>query len=364
MSIPFIDLKAQYRSIQPEIDRAIKDVIESTSFVSGKFARAFESSFASYCGVSSGAGASSGTTALHLVLAAIGIGNGDEVITVPNTFTATAEMISIAGARPVFVDVEDDTFNMDPSKLEAAITPKTKAILPVHLYGQMADMDRVTEIAERHGIPVVEDAAQAHGAEYNGKRAGQFSAAAVYSFYPGKILGAYGDAGIAVTNDEILAQKMSMLANHGRAGKYEHEVVAFNYRIDDLQAAILNVKLGHLNEWLEQRREKAVLYSRILEDSVLTPKEMPYAVHVYTYYVIRTKERERLQSALKAKGIESIIHYPVPLHLQPAYRHLGYGKGDFKVAENQAEEILSLPLYPEMDESRIREVAEVVWNNT
>ncbi|MSS70583.1 MAG: DegT/DnrJ/EryC1/StrS family aminotransferase [Candidatus Latescibacteria bacterium] len=360
MPIPFIDLKAQYRTIQAEIDAAIREVIESTAFIGGKYAQAFEASFARYCGVSRAVGASSGTTALHLVFAALGIGPGDEVITVPNTFIATAEMISITGARPVFVDVEDATFNMDPAKLKAAITPHTRAIVPVHLYGQIADMDPILEIARAQGIPVVEDAAQAHGAEYRGRRAGQMGAAATYSFYPGKILGAYGDAGIVVTNDEALAKRMEMLANHGRIGKYEHEVPAFNYRLDGMQAAILSVKLKHLDGWLERRREKAQVYNRLLEDAVLTPKEMPYARHVYTYYVIRTGHRDRVQAALKERGIDAIIHYPIPLHLQPAYRGLGYKKGDFPVAERQAEEILSLPLYAELEESQIKEIVEKV----
>jgi dTDP-4-amino-4,6-dideoxygalactose transaminase len=360
MPIPFIDLKAQYRTIQAEIDAAVREVIESAAFIGGGYTQAFEASFARYCGVARAVGASSGTTALHLAFAALGIGPGDEVITVPNTFIATAEMTSITGARPVFVDVEDATFNVDPTKLEAAITSRTKAVVPVHLYGQMADMDPILEIAQRRGIPVVEDAAQAHGAEYRGKRAGQLGAAATYSFYPGKILGAYGDAGIVVTNDETLAKKMEMLANHGRIGKYEHEAPAFNYRLDGMQAAILSVKLRHLDEWLEKRRAKAQVYNRLLKDSVVTPKEMPYARHVYTYYVIRTKQRDRAQAALKEKGIDSIIHYPIPLHLQPAYRGLGYRRGDFLVAEKQAEEILSLPLYAELEEGQIREIAEVV----
>jgi len=358
MPTPFIDLKAQYRTIQPEIDAAIREVIESTAFIGGKYARAFETSFARACGVSRAVGASSGTTALHLALAALGVGPGDEVITVPNTFIATAEMISITGARPVFVDVEDATFNMDPAKLRAAITPRTKAVLPVHLYGQIADMDPILKAAGE--IPLVEDAAQAHGAEYKGRRAGQMGVTATYSFYPGKVLGAYGDAGIAVTNDETLANRMEMLANHGRIGKYEHETPAFNYRLDGMQAAILSVKLKHLDGWLERRREKAQVYNRLLEVAVLTPKEMPYARHVYTYYVIRTKHRDRVQAALKERGIDAIIHYPVPLHLQPAYRSLGYKKGNFPVAERQAEEILSLPLYAELEEGQIKEIVETV----
>ncbi|OGG46471.1 MAG: erythromycin biosynthesis sensory transduction protein eryC1 [Candidatus Handelsmanbacteria bacterium RIFCSPLOWO2_12_FULL_64_10] len=358
MPIPFIDLKAQYQTIQSEIDAAIREVIESTAFIGGRHAQAFEASFARYCGVSRAVGASSGTTALHLAFAALGIGPGDEVITVPNTFIATAEMISITGARPVFVDVEDATFNLDPAKLRAAITPRTKAIVPVHLYGQIADMDPILKIARE--IPVVEDAAQAHGAEYRGRRAGQMGKAATYSFYPGKILGAYGDAGVVVTHDDALAKKMEMLANHGRTGKYEHETPAFNYRLDGMQAAILSVKLRHLDEWLERRRARAQVYTRLLEDAVVTPKEMPYARHVYTYYVIRTRHRNRVQAALKERGIDAIIHYPIPLHLQPAYKCLGHKKGDFPVAERQAEEILSLPLYAELEEGQIKEIVEVI----
>ncbi|MDA0745012.1 MAG: DegT/DnrJ/EryC1/StrS family aminotransferase [bacterium] len=362
--VPLVDLLAQHNSIQGEIDSAIQNVIQKTSFVGGPFVQAFEEAFANYCGLSHGVGTSSGTTALHLVFAALGLGPGDEVITVPNTFIATAETITQTGARPVFVDVEPQTLNMDPSKLEAAITKHTRAIVPVHLYGHLADLDPILEIARAHGLVVVEDAAQAHGAEYKKKRAGHYGVAATFSFYPGKIMGAYGDAGIVVTSDSKLAEKMQMLANHGRLDKYRHRVPAYNYRLDGIQAAILSVKLKHLDEWLSLRRKKAQLYNRLLEGSaVQTPFESSHARHVHTYYVIRTPKRDAVQEALKEADVDTVIHYPIPLHLQPAYQNLGYSQGDFPVAEEHAERILSLPLYPELEDDQIRRIADLVRNS-
>ncbi len=359
--IPLIDLGAQHRSIQNEIDDAIQSVIRDTAFIGGAYVQAFEEAFATYCNLPCGVGASSGTTALHLVTAALGIGPGDEVITVPNTFIATAEAITQTGARPVFVDVEPETLNMDVTKLEAAITPSTRAVVPVHLYGHIADMDPIVEIARAHSLMVVEDAAQAHGAEYKKKRAGHFGAAATFSFYPGKILGAYGDAGMVVTHDPNLARRMQMLANHGRLDKYRHQMPAYNYRMDGLQAAILSVKLKHLDDWLQKRREKAQLYNRLFaETHIRTPFESGDARHVYTYYVIRTPERDAVQKALQGAGVDTVIHYPVPLHLQPAYRDLGYRAGDFPVAEAEANQILSLPLYPELGEEQIQNIADLV----
>ena len=349
--VPLVDLGAQHRSIRTEIDTAIQEVIRNT---------AFEEAFADYCNLPHGVGASSGTTALHLVFAALSLGPGDEVITVPNTFIATAEAITQTGARPVFVDIDPVNLNMDPARLEAAITARTRAVVPVHLYGEMADMEPIMEVARAHDLSVVEDAAQAHGAEYKEKRAGHFGVAATFSFYPGKILGAYGDAGMAVTSDPDLAQRMKMLANHGRLDKYRHQMPAYNYRLDGIQAAILNVKLKHLEEWIELRREKAALYGSLLEGGdTRAPIEGANSRHVFTYYVIRTENRDALQEALQEAGIDTVIHYPVPLHLQPAYEDLGYTEGDFPVAEESAERILSLPLYPELGDEEIRRIAQI-----
>jgi dTDP-4-amino-4,6-dideoxygalactose transaminase len=359
--IPLIDLLAQHRTIQSEIDSAIQSVIEQTSFIGGPFTANFEAEFARFCGLPFGVGASSGTTALHLVFAALGLGPGDEVITVPNTFIATAEAITQTGARPVFIDVEPGTLNMDPAKLETAITEKTKAIVPVHLYGQMADMDPIMAIARRRDITVIEDAAQAHGAEYKKKRAGHFGVAATFSFYPGKILGAYGDAGMVVTADEDLANRMQMLSNHGRLDKYRHQEPAYNYRMDGLQAAILNVKLARLEGWIETRRRKANLYRDLLAAGpVKTPSEAPDTRHVYTYYVIRLADRDTVQEKLGNAGVDTVIHYPIPLHLQPAYESLGYAEGDFPVSEAAAREILSLPIYPELEDRQIERISELI----
>lgn len=358
--IPLIDLLAQHGTIQAEVDDAIQKVIQDTAFVGGPYVKQFEEEFASFCGTSHGVGASSGTTALHLVFAALDIGPGDEVITVPNTFTATAETIVQTGAKPVFVDVEPVHLNIDPEKIERAITARTKAIVPVHLYGHMADMDPVMEIAGENGITVVEDAAQAHGAEYKDRRAGEFGVAATFSFYPGKILGAYGDAGMVVTSDTILSEKMVMLANHGRLDKYRHRVPAYNYRLDGIQGAILSVKLKHLENWIEKRRALAACYEKTFAGTEIeTPAEEDHSRHVHTYYVIRSSKRDEIQSILENSGVQTVIHYPIPLHFQPAYEGLGYHPGDFPVSERESERILSLPLYSEMGEDQIHQVANL-----
>jgi dTDP-4-amino-4,6-dideoxygalactose transaminase len=359
--VPLIDLLAQHRSIQTEIDNAIQAVIQDSAFVSGPFSKAFEDAFAAFCGVGHGVGASSGTTALHLVFAALGLGPGDEVITVPNTFTATVEAIVQTGADPVFVDVEPAHLNMDPEKLEAAITRNTRAIVPVHLYGHLADMDPIMEIARAHGITVVEDAAQAHGAEYKGMRAGQFGIAATFSFYPGKILGAYGDAGMVVTSDPDLAEKMRMLSNHGRLDKYRHKVAGYNYRLDGIQAAVLSVKLRHLEKWIDRRRSLASCYNDAFKGTdIKIPVEADHSKHVHTYYVIRSPKRDEIQSVLEQSDVQTVIHYPVPLHLQLAYERLGCKRGDFPVSEEESARILSLPLFPELDEKQVREVANLI----
>lgn len=361
MAIPLIDLYAQYQSIKPEIDEAIEQIIRDNAFIGGPYLKAFEDAFAAFCKVPYGIGASSGTTALHLAFSALDIKPGDEIITVPNTFIATVETIVQTGAKPVFVDICDDTMNIDPTKLEQAITDKTRAIVPVHLYGQIADMDPIMEIANRHKIAVVEDAAQVHGAEYKKNRAGHFGTAATFSFHPAKVLGAFGDAGIVVTKDDTLAKKMRMLSNHGRVEKYEHELSGYNYRLDPLQAAILHVKLKHLETWLEKRREHAQLYNTYFANTpVKPPIERAGNRHIYTYYVIRTQQRTAIEQALQKADIVAQIHYPIPLHLQPAFKKLGYKKGDFPITEASAKEILTLPLYPELTPEQIQHVSERV----
>ena len=348
MKIPLCDLKAQYQSIQGEIDDAIKSVIARTNFIQGEDVRLLEKEFAAYSGASFGVAASSGTDALHLALLALGVGPGDEVITTPMTFTATAEPVCYCGARPVLVDIDPDTFNIDPRRIEAAITPRTKVIMPVHLYGRPADMDPILEVAKRHGLAVLEDAAQAHGAEYRGRRAGSMGIAGCFSFYPGKNLGAYGDAGMIVTSDERLASWCSMMADHGRTEKYSHEAVGYGKRMDTMQAAILRVKLRHLEEWTKARLETVEAYNRMLSGVVETPYDPEWAGSVYHQYVIRVPKRDRVFAQMKEAGIGVGIHYPIPLHLQPAYAYLGYGRGDFPESERAADSVLSLPLFPEM----------------
>ena len=348
MKIPLCDLKAQYESIHDEIDGAIKSVIARTNFIQGEDIRLLEKEFAAFSGASFGVGAASGTDALHLALLGLGVGPGDEVITTPLTFTATAEPICYCGAKPVFVEIDPKTYNLEPARIEAAITPKTRVIMPVHLYGRPADMDPILEVAGRHGLKVLEDAAQAHGAEYKGRRVGSIGDAACFSFYPGKNLGAYGDAGMIVTNDEKLAHWCSMMADHGRTEKYSHDYVGYGKRMDTLQAAILRAKLRHLEEWTKARLEKVAAYNQMLSGLVETPYDPEWAKSVYHQYVIRVPERDRVFQQMKEAGIGVGIHYPIPLHLQPAYGFLGYAKGDFPESERAADSILSLPLYPEM----------------
>jgi len=357
MRIPFVDLKAQYATIKPEIDAAIAGVIESCQFIGG---RGFENSFAKYTGAGYAVGAANGTSAIHLALVAMGI-TGGEVITACNTFIATGEAITHAGARPVFVDVEEDTQLIDPEKVEAAITPRTKAIIPVHLYGQPADMDAIRAIARRHGLKVIADAAQAHGAMIDGDRRNIMGDVATFSFYPGKNLGAYGDAGMVVTDDKELADRMRALSDHGRQDKYLHFAEGWNYRLDGIQAAVLDVKLRHLDQWTERRRSRAARYNGHFSDGVVTrmvERERNYSV--YHLYVVRARDRDGLRSALEAKGIATGIHYPVPLHLQPAYRYLAIERGAFPCAERVTEEIVSLPMYAELSDEMVDEVAAAV----
>ena len=359
--IPSIDLKAQYRSIQEEIAPAIAGVLESCQFALGSEVAAFEREFAAYCGAGSGVAVNSGTSALHLALLAAGVGPGDEVITVPFTFVATAAAIWYAGARAVFVDIGRDSYNMDASLLEAAVTPRTKAVIPVHLYGQPADMDPIMEAASRHGLVVIEDAAQAHGAEYKGRRAGSLGHMGCFSFYPTKNLGACGEGGMVVTSNPAYERTIRMLRDWGQERKYYHVLRGFNYRMEGIQGAVLRVKLRHLDDWNEARRAHAESYDRLLAGlAVKTPHVMSYARHVYHVYSVRTPERDALQQALQGAGIQTGIHYPVPVHLQPAYGDLGYGAGDFPESEGAAAEVLSLPMYPELTQGQVKAVCDAV----
>ena len=358
MKVPFVDLKSQYESIKDEIAVAIQQVLESSAFSGGPFVNQFEEKFASFCQSQYAIGVGSGTEALWLSLLALGVGPGDEVITVPNTFIATAEAISFCGAKPIFVDIEEKTFNMSPALLEAVITPRTKAIIPVHLFGQTADMDPILEIARRHGLFVIEDACQAHGSEYKGKRAGSIGDAGCFSFYPGKNLGAYGEAGAVVTNDESIAEKIRMLRDHGQPQKYHHDVIGWNARMDGFQGAILSIKLKHLPSWNEARRKNARLYDERLADveGILIPQEAKYAKHVYHLYAIRAQKRDELISFLAKRDIICGIHYPIPIHLQKACHFLGFQKGSFPVAEWCALEFVSLPMFPELTDEQIEYV--------
>ena len=361
MAIPLVDLQAQYRSIQDEIDAAICRVVESTAFILGPEVSAFEKAFAAYCEAKCAVGVDSGTAALFLALKACGIGPGDEVITTPFTFISTAETISQVGARPVFVDIDLATYNLDPRRIEAAITPRTRAIIPVHLYGQPAEMDEILAIAKAHHLWVIEDAAQAHGARYKGRRVGSLGDIACFSFYPSKNLGAYGDGGAVVTNDVNLAARVRSLRDHGRSSKYLHSELGWGFRLDALQAAILRAKLPHLDAWNAARRERAYRYAELLAGtSVVIPMALPYVEHVYHCYVVRTPHRDEVVKALQARGIGVGIHYPIPLHLQPAYKDLGYTTGSFPISEQCSQEVFSLPMYPELTEQQQREVATAI----
>ncbi|MGO9138301.1 MAG: DegT/DnrJ/EryC1/StrS family aminotransferase [Syntrophales bacterium] len=363
MNIPFVDLKSQYESIKDEIDGAISTVISQTAFVGGSHLKSFEEAFAKFCSVKHCIGVGNGTDALFIALKSLGIGNGDEIITAANSFIATSEAITMAGAKVVFVDMNPLTYNIDINKIEPKITPKTKAIIPVHLYGQPADMDPILNIAKKYNLKIVEDAAQAHGALYKGKRIGSISDIACFSFYPGKNLGAYGDGGAIVVNNDELALKARMFANHGRIGKYDHEIEGVNSRLDGLQAAILSVKLRHLPEWTEARRRNAYCYNSYLKDSgVITPVEINDVTAVYHLYVVRVKKelRQRLQDHLQSRGISTGIHYPIALPNLLAYAYLGHSEQDFPEATKISQEIVSLPMFPELSESKIQYIAESI----
>jgi dTDP-4-amino-4,6-dideoxygalactose transaminase len=355
--IPFLDLKAQYQEMKREIDTAISRAVESAHFVLGPEVTAFEKRFAEYCDVQHCSALNSGTSALHLALLAAGIGPGDEVVTVSMTFVATTAAILYCGAKPVFVDVDPDTWTMDPSLIESVITPRTKAILPVHLHGLMADMDPIIDIARRHGLIVIEDAAQAHGAEYKGRRAGSLGDIGCFSFYPGKNLGAYGEGGAVVTNDSELARRMSLLRDWGQESKYNHVVQGYNYRMDGIQGAVLNVKMNYIENWTEARIALASNYDRLLPRGYcLKPKSPSHSRHVYHVYAIGIENRDSVQKTLQADGVSTGIHYPVPVHLQKAYASLGYGPTDFPITEALARRFLSLPIYPELRPEQVEEV--------
>jgi len=357
--VPFLDLRAQHDPLRAELLAAIGEVIDRSAFAGGPMVAQLEEDFAAYCQTGVAVGVGSGTEALWLALLAQGIGPGDEVITVPNTFMATAEAISYCGAKPVFVDVDEQTYTLDPRQLERAITPRTKAVIPVHLFGQMADMDPIMEIAQRHCLMVIEDACQAHGAEYKGRRAGSIGHAGCYSFYPGKNLGAWGEAGAVVTNDRALAAKIRILRDHGQETKYHHSCIGWNARMDGIQAAVLRVKLKGLNHGNTARRAHARRYDELLSglEHLAVPPAAEYGVHVYHLYVVRVPERDRILQALAQRGIACGIHYPKPVHLQGAYRSLGLGLGSFPVAERCAGEFLSLPMFPELTPTQVETVA-------
>lgn len=360
--VPFLDLRAQYHSIKPEIDAAVLALLESTQYVLGNDVATFEKNFAAYSGnVKHGIAVNSGTSALHLALLAAGVGPGDEVISVPFTFVATTAAIDYTGARTVFVDVDPVYATMDPAQVEAAITPRTKAILPVHLHGGPADMDPILAIARKHNLVVIEDAAQAHGAEYKGRRCGSMGDMACFSFYPGKNLGAYGEGGMIVTNNDQYADTMRMMRDWGQDKKYHHSIKGFNYRMEGLQGAILKVKLPHLEKWTEARRAYAARYDELLGAlGVDFPRQMPDTRHVRHVYAIRVSNREEMMTAMQADGVSTAIHYPICVHMQKAFTHLGYKQGDFPVSEKLANSVLSLPMYPEMTEEHIQEVVKSV----
>jgi dTDP-4-amino-4,6-dideoxygalactose transaminase len=361
LKVKFVDLSAQHKPLETEIKEVFNRVLANCSFVLGPEVEKFEKMFATYCGAEHCIAVTNGTAALQLVLQGLGVGPGDEVITVAHTFIATAEAINATGARPVFVDIDPVSYTMDPAKLEATITPRTKAIIPVHLYGQPADMDAINAIAGKHNIPVIEDSCQAHGAKYKGRPTGSLGRAACFSFYPSKNLGACGEGGAITTSDPELAKKVRMLRDHGSVKKYEHDFPAYNLRLEGIQGGVLAVKLPHLNGWNENRRNLAKRYNELFAGTkIVTPKQLPYAEHVYHLYVVVVEDREALRKALSEQGIENGLHYPIPLHLQKAYAYLGYQKGDFPVSEHVASNHVSLPMYAELPIEHVEHVAKTV----
>jgi dTDP-4-amino-4,6-dideoxygalactose transaminase len=359
--IPFVDLKAQYLSIKDEIHTAITSVVENCQFVLGPEVEAFEAEFAEYCQTTYAIGLNSGTSALHLALLTGGVKRGDEVITVSHTFVATVAAILYVGAKPVLIDVSPGSYTMDPTKIEAAITSRTRVIMPVHLYGQCADMDPILDIARRHDLLVIEDAAQAHGAEYKGRRAGSFGDLACFSFYPAKNLGAYGEGGAVVTTNDEYARTIRVLRDQGQSRRYHHTMLGYNYRLDGLQGAVLRVKLRHLDNWNAARRRHAGEYrGRLASATVGLLEEVQYSLPVYHIFPVFTARRNALQERLSANGIATGIHYPIPVHLQPAYRELGYSTGDLPVTEQAAKQTLSLPIYAELPGESLSAIADAV----
>ena len=359
--IPFVDLSIQYDAIKGQIDYAINKVLNKGEFILGEDLKTFEKSFAIYCNTKFCIGVSSGTQALHLALKAMGISKGDEVITSANTYVSTAFAISYTGAKPVLVDINPETYNIDVALIEKNITRNTKAIIPVHLYGRPADLDTIIDYGKNYDIPIIEDASQAHGAEFRGKKIGSFGDIGCFSFYPGKNLGAYGDGGAIVTNNPEIAKRVSMLRNYGQGKKYEHQLIGYNSRLDNIQAAILNVKLKYLDEWNSKRINVASHYRRLLQNSnVILPQTADYIKHVYHLFVIRCLNREKCRKLLNANGVPTNIHYPVPIHLQKAYNFLDHDYGDFPVTENYSENILSIPIYPELEINTIEKISKLI----
>lgn len=361
MSIPMADLKAQYRALEPEIKSALLDVLEKGQFILGENVSSLETEIAEMCGAKYGISVASGTDAITIALAALGIGPGDEVITTPFTFVATTESIVLVGARPVYVDIDPATYNIDPSAVEKAITPKTKALLPVHLYGQCAQMDELLAIAEKHGLAVICDGAQAIGSKYKGKPIGQLGHAATLSFFPTKNLGAYGDGGMMLTNDDAVAEKARSLRFHGMSSSYEYRHIGYCSRLDEIQAAILRVKLPYLTAWNEARRNNAAKYSKVLTGSpIIPPIELPENYHIYHQYTARCANREVVQSKLKNAGVASAVYYPSPLHVQQAYSYLGYKLGDFPEAEKASKEVFSIPVHPNLSDEQVQTVIDAL----
>lgn len=370
MKIPLLDLKSQHKTIEEEVNRAVEGVLESGHYILGPNVRALEEEIAEYCKVKYAIGVASGTDALRLSLISLGVGEGDEVIVTPFTFIATAEVITQVGARPAFVDIEEKSFNLDPTKIKQALTPRTKAIIPVHLYGQAVDMDKIMHVAKKHGLKVIEDVAQAFGTEYHGrahppKKLGSMGDVGCLSFFPTKNLGGYGDGGMVLTNHHEVARRIKMLRVHGLDSNGNHSLLGYNSRLDELQAAILRVKLRHVDKWTRMRRQNAFLYNELFSSSTIPvriPFQAPYAWHSFCAYTIRTAQRDKLRDYLKKKGIETKIYYPLPLHRQKVYSNLGYSEGDLPVAERVSKEVLSLPIYPELKEAQIELVVKEIKN--
>ncbi|MFI5294711.1 MAG: DegT/DnrJ/EryC1/StrS family aminotransferase [Thermodesulfovibrionales bacterium] len=360
--VPMVDLKKQFNDIKDEVFEMLTEILESSQYILGPKVLELEKKIAEYHGVTEAVGVASGTDALHLSIEALGIGEGDEVITTPFTFFATAEAILYTGATPVFVDIEQETMNIDPGKIEAAVTKRTKAVLPVHIFGHPADMEKIAAVAKEHKLKIIEDCAQSFGASVHGKKTGSLGDAGCFSFYPSKNLGAFGDGGMVLLNDPSVAADIRKLRNHGSRGSYRHESVGFNSRLDEIQAGVLLVKMKRIDAYNNKRRQKAALYGELLSDRVERPAERPGYTHVYHQYTIRSSRRDEIQVRLRENNISSVVYYPTPLHIQEAVNFLGYKKGDFPVAEETSERVLSLPMYPELEETSIARIADIINN--